>query len=114
MELKPCPFCGERLDRHERNDNCYLMMLGTGKTDAELDAAWNHRVTEDIMMDEMMARVILGDAFGPDNSLRPVGPLYIMWPDGDNGLTIDGENVSAETLQAVVWWITNMKVPLKG
>ena len=62
-------------------------------------------------MNEEKARALIGAWIMPDNSLDSMS-TYIYWEpeQGARGITIDNdrpESMSADTLEAIVWWMRN-------
>ena len=64
-------------------------------------------------MDEAKAREILGDAVQEDNSLGGEEPfrfgIYRQWMGGSITLG-DVEDLTADELEALAWWIRNKTV----
>lgn len=63
-------------------------------------------------MDEKKAREILVDDIMGDNSLGN-GYRYLSWVVGEDEVTLDAE-FSADELEAIAWWMRNMKAPKEG
>lgn len=65
-------------------------------------------------MNEKEAREILGDTIKEDNSLSSLGQ-YIAWPVDSFATTICLDAYfTIEELEAIVWWIKNKTVDIKG
>ena len=58
-------------------------------------------------MNEQRAREVLGDIIQPDGSLYCIGH-YIAWTKGDTSVCLDC-NFDADELEAIVWWMQNVK-----
>ena len=62
-------------------------------------------------MDEEKAREILKNCVRPNNELFNCVDFikWPSWPGGKNVVTLDSQ-YSPEQLEAIVWWMKNMKV----
>ncbi len=64
-------------------------------------------------MDEKRAREILGHYIHSDDSLRPTRANFLSWSDTlPNLITMDGR-FSLEEIEAIAWWVRNMKIELR-
>jgi len=65
-------------------------------------------------MDETQARKILGDAVQKDDSLGGEGPyrfgIYKQWTGGNTITLGDVDDLTADELEAIAWWIRNKTV----
>lgn len=110
-EMIPCPECGTMCNPIGGPSSHTIHCLNCGLTTAiTVEPIKPEDTTPEILfkvdgMDEQKARIMIGEAIQPDNSLDGWG---VTWHPRDTRVWVKGAGpIDIRTLEAIVWWVNN-------